>query len=69
MKGKVCQVKSECSDWDELISFAKAKIREMERALKDYESDRKLGKLCPVSSATPLRTQSSSQSEQPATQC
>ena len=49
MKIKMCKVKSEARSWDDLINFAKAKIVELQTALKDFEQQKKLGKPCPIS--------------------
>jgi len=42
MKRKTCQVKSEALSWDDLIEFAKAKIAELQKSLKDFEESKKM---------------------------
>jgi hypothetical protein len=43
MKVHTCQAKSDAKSWDDLIDFAKAKLKEMQDALKYFEASKKRG--------------------------
>jgi hypothetical protein len=43
MKAQLCQTKSDAKSWDDLIDFAKAKLKEMQLALKYFETSKKRG--------------------------
>jgi hypothetical protein len=43
MKRKTCQAKSLATNWDELIDFAKAKLKEMEDSLKYWQRCKERG--------------------------
>jgi hypothetical protein len=47
MKITTCQVKSQAVSWDDLIDFAKAKIRELQDSLRGFEESKKSGKPWP----------------------